>query len=90
MIIAAEIYGRIVSANIVILPRAPPENILNIPKTPLLALFTISDKATALIPGTGIYVPNLYTIKAPSVNNILWRSSVAWPNTPNILSLAIN
>ena len=54
IIIEADIYGRIVSAKIVIRPKAPPENILNIPRTPLLALLTISDNATALIPGTGI------------------------------------
>ena len=30
----------------VILPNAPPENMLNIPKTPLLALSTISANAT--------------------------------------------
>ena len=83
-------YGSIVSANIVIRPKAPPENMLNIPRTPLFALLTISDNATAFIPGTGIYVPNLYTIRAKRVNIILWRSSVAWPNAPNILSLAIN
>ena len=52
MIIEAEIYGRIVKAKIVILPKAPPENMLNIPRTPLFALLTISDKAIELIPET--------------------------------------
>ena len=41
IIIDAEIYGRIVSAKIVIRPKAPPENMLNIPKTPLFVLLTI-------------------------------------------------
>ena len=34
-------------------------------------LLTISDNAVAFIPGTGMYVPNLYTIRAPRVNKIL-------------------
>ena len=58
-------------AKIVIRPNAPPENMLNIPKTPLLAFSTISANAIEFMPGTGIYVPNLYIIKAPSVNIIL-------------------
>ena len=65
------------SANIAILLTAPPEKILNIPKSPL-CLVSINDcKAYGLIPGKGTYVPNLYTHNIKTVKIILFFKSLA-------------
>ena len=46
-------------------------------------------KATPSIPGTGIKVPNRYTINKPSVNNMRLRSSVALPKADQLVFAAI-
>ena len=46
-------------ANIAILVTAPPENMLNIPKSPFWLDDIISFRASGSIPAKGTYVPNL-------------------------------
>ena len=73
----AEMYGIMLSAKMVIRSKAPPENILNIPKIPPELRLNISAKTAALIPGRGIYVPKRKTIKAIIVNHNLFFNSSA-------------
>ena len=61
----------------VIRSNAPPANILNIPKMPFALRAKISDKICGSIPGNGIKVPKRKTIRAKTVNQSLFFSSVA-------------
>ena len=49
-----EIYGMMVRAKIVIRPKAPPENMLNIPMMPPACRLKMSSRITGSIPGSGI------------------------------------
>ena len=85
----AEIYGIMLRAKIVIRSKAPPENILNIPKIPLECLAKISANTRESIPGRGINVPKRKTIKANTVNNRRFFKSVALLNTDASILAAI-
>jgi hypothetical protein len=63
-------------------PSAPPENMSNMPNMPPPCRFSISAITAASTPGTGMYVPNRYTTRAPRVNQIRLRSSVAFESVP--------
>ena len=71
-----EMYGNIPRANILNLSSAPPENMLNILRIVPDCSSKKFCKAFGSIPGTGIYVPILYTINAPIKKNKRCLSSV--------------
>ena len=52
--IAAEMYGMMLSAKIVIRPSAPPANMLNMPKMPPACRSKICAMTTGSIPGDGM------------------------------------
>ena len=54
MIIAAEMYGMMFSAKIVMRPSAPPENMLKMSSTPPWVCWKISFRIPGSIPGTGM------------------------------------
>jgi hypothetical protein len=68
MMIDAEIYGMIPSAKIVNRDKAPPENMLNMPRMPPCCLLKSSARTCESIPGTGMCAPIRYTTRAPSRN----------------------
>ena len=82
IIIEDDIYGITPSANIPILPRAPPEKVSKIPNIPEDCCSKNCWRATGLIPGIGRNVPSLNTINAPKVNNNLFFNSDAFPKAP--------
>ena len=57
MMIDAEMYGMMPSANTVNRDSAPPENMLNMPSTPPCWLRNRSASASGLMPGTGMCAP---------------------------------
>ena len=75
IIIEADIYGIIPRARILKRSSAPPENILNISMIVPLCCSKNEAKAAGFIPGTGIYVPILYTRIAPKTKNSLFLNS---------------
>ena len=51
---AAEMYGMMLSAKIAIRPNAPPANILNMPMIPPACCSKICSMTTGSIPGAGM------------------------------------
>ncbi len=52
--IEAEIYGMMLSAKIAMRSTAPPENMLNRPRTPPEAFWKLCRRASGSIPGRGM------------------------------------
>ena len=75
IIIEADMYGIIPRARILKRSSAPPENILNISIIVPLCCSKKEARAAGFIPGTGIYVPILYTRIAPKTKNSLFLNS---------------
>ena len=75
MIIDAEIYGITPRANIDILDKAPPENILNISRILPLCCSKRKLITAGSIPGRVIKLPSLKTISAKITKKILCLSS---------------
>jgi len=75
MIIDAEIYGITPRANIDILDKAPPENILNISRILPLCCSKRKLITAGSIPGRVIKLPSLKTIRAKITKKILCLSS---------------
>jgi len=57
MMIDAEMYGMIPSAKIVNRDRAPPENMLNMPRMPPCCELKRSARTLGSMPGTGMCAP---------------------------------
>ena len=68
-------YGIIFNAKILILAKAPPENIFNKLNTEPVSLLKKSEITTPLIPGKNINVPILYNINRNTVYKILLFNS---------------
>ena len=54
MMMAAEMYGMMLSAKIVMRPSAPPANMLNMPRMPPACCWNTSSSTTGSIPGIGM------------------------------------
>ena len=76
------------SAKIPILPKAPPENVSNMPNMPEDCCSKNCCNAKGLIPGIGKKVPRRKTNNAPKVNKSLCLNSVALPRAPKLRLLA--
>ena len=71
MMIEAVMYGITPSAKMAALPKAPPENTFNRPRSPLpsswLAYAEPSPSALGLMPGSTTKLPRRYTSSSPIV-----------------------
>ena len=74
-IIDAVIYGVMLRAKMVKLPKAPPENISNRPNRPLSLAWNAAAKISRLIPGTGMHDPSRNTTNIISVYKSFLRIS---------------